>query len=67
MVSARTQSESISSTSDAEAERELAKIRAEVERLRKRRDGITAQLASLADLVAAFGDDEETKADGPAS
>ena len=33
-------------------------MRAEVERLQKRRDGITAQLSSLADIVSGFGKDE---------
>ena len=35
-----------------------AAVRAEVERLQKRRDGITAQLSSLADIVSGFGSDE---------
>ena len=56
--SAQKQAESISSTGTAEAERELAAVRAEVERLQKRRDGITAQLSSLADIVSGFGSDE---------
>ncbi len=34
-------------------------MRAEVERMTKRRDAITAQLASLRDVVAGFGEDEE--------
>ena len=59
MASARTQAESITSTGNADAERELATIRAEVDRMAKRRDAITAQLASLRDVVAGFGEDEE--------
>ena len=34
------------------------RLRAEVERLQKRRDGITAQLSSLADIVSGFGKEE---------
>ena len=64
--SAQKQAESISSTGTAEAERELAAVRAEVERLQKRRDGITAQLSSLADIVSGFGKDEpEAASDEP--
>ena len=37
----------------------MAALRSEVDRLAKRRDAITAQLASLRDVVAGFGDDEE--------
>ena len=37
----------------------VAALRAEVDRLAKRRDAITAQLASLRDVVAGFGDDED--------
>ena len=32
--------------------------KAEVDRMTKRRDAITAQLASLRDVVAGFGDDD---------
>ena len=59
MASARTQAESITSSGDAEAERQLAAIRAEVDRMTKRRDAIAAQLASLRDVVAGFGEDDE--------
>ncbi len=52
----------------AEAERQLASIRAEVDRITKRRDAITAQLASLRDVVAGFGtDDDATSASAPTS
>ena len=37
----------------------LAPLRAEVDRMAKRRDAITAQLASLRDVVAGFGKDDE--------
>jgi hypothetical protein len=33
-------------------------VRAEVERLTKRRDAIAAQLASLRDVVSGFGEDD---------
>ena len=59
VASARTQAEAITSSGEAEAERQLAATRAEVERLQKRRDAITAQLSSLAELVSGFGEDED--------
>jgi hypothetical protein len=34
-------------------------LRAEVDRLAKRRDAITAQLASLRDVVAGFDEEED--------
>ena len=43
---------------NAEADRELAKVKAEVERMTKRREAIAAQLASLRDVVAGFGENE---------
>ena len=55
---ARTQAESLGTTAQAEAQRELASIRAEVDRIGKRRDAITAQLASLRDVVAGFTTDD---------
>ena len=59
MVSAATkQAESIRNTGHADSERELSAIRAEVDRLTKRRDSITAQLGALRDVVAGFTDDE---------
>ncbi len=54
---ARHQAESISASSDDAAQREIAATRAELARLTKRRDSITAQLASLRDVVAGFADD----------
>jgi F0F1-type ATP synthase membrane subunit b/b' len=56
--SARTQADSLGTTAQAEAQRELAGIRAEVDRISKRRDAITAQLASLRDVVAGFSSDD---------
>lgn len=59
MVSAaKKQAESLRNSGHADSERELSAIRAEVDRLAKRRDAITAQLAALRDVVAGFGDDE---------
>jgi uncharacterized protein involved in exopolysaccharide biosynthesis len=58
MESARTQADSITTTSTSEAARELAAVRAEVDRMTKRRDAIAAQLASLRDVVSGFGEDE---------
>jgi len=64
---ARAQAETITSAGNAEAERELGIVKAEVARMVKRRDAITAQLASLSELVAGFGkddvEDEEPVAD----
>ena len=60
MASARTQAESITSAGNAEAERQLATLKTEVDRMSKRRDAITAQLASLRDVVAGFGEDDES-------
>jgi hypothetical protein len=59
VATARTQADSISSSEAADAERELAAIKAEVDRMSKRRDAITAQLASLHDVISGFGKDEE--------
>ncbi|HEX2894986.1 MAG TPA: hypothetical protein VHO29_13390, partial [Marmoricola sp.] len=48
-------------------QRELAAIKAEVERVSKRRDGIVAQLGALRDVVSSFAQEEETAAgDSPA-
>ena len=57
-MSARTQAESLDATAQAEAKRELGVIRAEVDRIGKRRDAIAAQLASLRDVVAGFASDD---------
>ncbi|HRI98117.1 MAG TPA: hypothetical protein PLZ93_21020 [Nocardioides sp.] len=55
---ANTQAESIIASGDSERERQVAALRSEVDRLAKRRDAITAQLASLRDVVAGFGDED---------
>ena len=47
------------------AVRELATLKAEVDRYTKRRDSVVAQLGSLRDVIAGFGDDSGSKA-GPA-
>jgi hypothetical protein len=47
----------VRSQGHAEAERDLSAIKAELERVTKRRDGIVAQLAALKDVVAGFGQD----------
>jgi hypothetical protein len=62
--SAKKDAESIRSTGHAEAERELATIRAEVDRMAKRRDGIVAQLSALKDVVSGFAQDDS---DAPAA
>ena len=58
LAAANTQAEAVRSSGDAERAREVALLKAEVDRLSKRRDAITAQLASLRDVVAGFGDDD---------
>jgi cell division protein FtsB len=58
LAAAATQAEAVRSSGDAERQREVALLKAEVDRLSKRRDAITAQLASLRDVVAGFGDDD---------
>jgi hypothetical protein len=60
MVSAaKKDAESLRSQGHADAERELAAIKAEVDRVSKRRDGIVAQLAALKDVVSSFAQDED--------
>ena len=58
LAAATTQSEAVKASGDAERQREVNLLKAEVDRLSKRRDAITAQLASLRDVVAGFGDDD---------
>ena len=58
LAAANTQVEAVKASGDAERQREVNLLKAEVDRLSKRRDAITAQLASLRDVVAGFGDDE---------
>jgi uncharacterized protein involved in exopolysaccharide biosynthesis len=57
--SAQTQAASFTASGEAEAERALATLKAEVDRYQKRRDAIVAQLGALRDVVAGFGDDAE--------
>ena len=56
---ARSQADSVNTTAQADAERQLAVVRAEVDRMTKRREAITAQLASLRDVVEGFGGDDD--------
>jgi hypothetical protein len=63
VAAAKKQVESLRSQGHADAERGLAAIRAEVERVTKRRDGIVAQLAALKDVVAGFGQDADEETD----
>jgi cell division septum initiation protein DivIVA len=58
VASARTQADAITSAGNAEAERNLAALTAEVDRMTKRREAISAQLGSLSEMMAGFGDDE---------
>ena len=65
VAAANTQAESITASGHAELERQVAALRSEVDRLIKRRDAITAQLASLRDVVAGFGDDDDVRLERP--
>ncbi|EGD41390.1 putative cellulose-binding protein [Nocardioidaceae bacterium Broad-1] len=56
---ARAEADHLASTATVEAEKGLAIIKAEVDRLTKRRDAIAAQLSSLTDLVSGFGKTED--------
>jgi regulator of protease activity HflC (stomatin/prohibitin superfamily) len=58
VAAAHSQADSISAAGQADAERELAAVRTDLEQITRRRDAISAQLASLKDVVAGFtGDD----------
>ena len=57
---AKKQAESLRNSGHADSERELQALRAEVNRLTRRRDSITAQLSALRDVVAGFGNDDES-------
>ena len=59
MASARTQAEAITASGNAEHERNLSALKAEVDRMTKRREAISAQLGSLREMMAGFGDDEQ--------
>ena len=63
VASARTQADAITASGHAEAERELAALKAEVDRMTKRREAIAAQLGSLRDVVAGFGEDDAVSQD----
>jgi cell division septum initiation protein DivIVA len=56
---ARAEADHLASTATVEAEKGHAIIKAEVDRLTKRRDAIAAQLSSLTDLVSGFGKTED--------
>ena len=64
MSSAQTQAANFIAAGQAEAERDLAVLRAEVDRYQKRRDSIVAQLGALRDVISGFGD--ESGGTGPA-
>lgn len=59
--SAKKEAESLRINGHAESERALAAIKAEVDRVSKRRDAIVAQLGALKDVVSGFAKDD----DGP--
>ena len=56
---ARAEADHLASTATVEAEKGHAIIKAEVDRLTKRRDAIAAQLSSLTDLVSGFGKNDD--------
>lgn len=55
---AKAKAEAAATSGAAEAEHKLAAVRAEVDRMTKRRDAISAQLASLSELVSGFSHDD---------
>ena len=57
MSSAQTQAATFTAAGQAEAERELAVLKAEVDRYQKRRDAIVGQLGALRDVITGFGDE----------
>jgi cell division septum initiation protein DivIVA len=57
---AKKQADALRNSGHADSERELAALKAEVTRLTRRRDSITAQLSALRDVVAGFGTDDES-------
>jgi len=59
VTSAQTQANSFIAAGHAETERQLAELRAEVDRYQKRRDSIVAQLGELKDVVGGFGEGPE--------
>jgi uncharacterized protein involved in exopolysaccharide biosynthesis len=54
---AQTQAATFTAAGQAEVERELSDLKAEVDRYQKRRDSIVAQLGALRDVITGFGDD----------
>ena len=58
MASARTQADALTAAGNAEQERNLSALKAEVDRMTKRREAISAQLGSLREMMAGFDDDE---------
>jgi uncharacterized protein involved in exopolysaccharide biosynthesis len=60
---AQTQAATFTAAGQAEAERELAELKAEVDRYQKRRDSIVAQLGALRDVITGFGDDPAAGSD----
>ena len=54
------QADALRNSGHADSERELQALQAEVTRLTRRRDSITAQLSALRDVVAGFGNDDES-------
>ncbi|MGH3509848.1 MAG: hypothetical protein ACRDPI_06405, partial [Nocardioidaceae bacterium] len=63
VTTARTQAFSHTASGRAETERQLAALKAEVDRYQKRRDSIIAQLGALKDVVTGFGDEAEPEPD----
>ena len=57
---AKKQADALRNSGHADSERELQALKAEVGRLSRRRDSITAQLSALRDVVAGFGNDDES-------
>ena len=58
VASARTQAEAVAVSGNAEHERNLSALKAEVDRMTKRREAISAQLGSLREMMAGFGEDD---------
>jgi uncharacterized protein involved in exopolysaccharide biosynthesis len=54
---AQTQAATFTAAGQAEVERELSELKAEVDRYQKRRDSIVAQLGALRDVITGFGED----------
>ena len=61
--SAQTQAATFAAAGLAEAEQELAALKAEVDAYQKRRDSIVGQLGALRDVISGFGDTPKPKGD----